>query len=300
MATQAFLSSLAQTRSEFEDIVKEIRPDLHRYCARIVGSAIDAEDVVQEALAKAFYALPTLTVSNMRGWLMRIAHNKAIDFLRRAERQSAEYAEEFPAADEPDVPFEKKEVLKLAVSAFMKLTPKQRSCVVLKDVMDYSLAEISEFLGGSVSEVKAALHRGRARLRELSAAVDDVRRETLNADDLELISRYADHFNAGNFDAIRAMLAEDVRLDLVGRAERRGAEVSQYFTRYAEVWHWRIETGIVENRFAILAFDTQRESDQPSFFILLECKEGRVSLIRDYLFAPYVIRDASVRTGGRS
>jgi RNA polymerase sigma-70 factor, ECF subfamily len=299
MATQGFISSLAQTRSEFEDVVREIRPVLHRYCARIVGSAIDAEDVVQEALAKAFYSLPTLTVTNLQGWLMRIAHNKAIDFLRREGRRAVEYTEEFLAADEADVPFEKKEVLKLALSVFLKLTPKQRSCVVLKDVMDYSLAEISEFLDGSVSEVKAALHRGRARLRELSALVNDEHPEAANTDDLELIARYVDHFNAGNFDAIRAMLAEDVRLDLVGRAQRRGAEVGLYFTRYAEVGHWRFETGVVENRAAILAYDTQKETDQPSFFILLECKEGRVSLIRDYLFAPYVIQGASVRRGGR-
>ncbi len=98
-----------------------------------------------------------------------------------------DYAEEFPVVDEPDVPFEKKEVLKLALSVFMKLTPKQRSCVVLKDVMDYSLAEISEFLDGSVSEVKAALHRGRARLRELSALVQYDHQEATNTDDLELI-----------------------------------------------------------------------------------------------------------------
>ena len=137
-------------------------------------------------------------------------------------------------------------------------------------------------------------------MRELSALVQDDHQEATNTDDLELISRYVDHFNSGNFDAIRAMLAEDVRLDLVGRAQRRGAEVGQYFTRYAEVGHWRFETGIVENRAAILAYDTQKESDRPSFFILLECREGRVSFIRDYLFAPYVIQDASVRIGGRS
>ena len=300
MTTQGFLSSLAQTRSEFEDVVKEIRPDLHRYCVRIVGSAIDAEDVVQEALAKAFYALPTMTVSNMQGWLMRIAHNKAIDFLRREGRQSVDYAEEFPVVDEPDVPFEKKEVLKLALSVFMKLTPKQRSCVVLKDVMDYSLAEIlgvprrQRFRGQGrpaprPSPVAGAVRLGPGR----PSGSDEHRRPRAHL-------RYVDHFNSGNFDAIRAMLAEDVRLDLVGRAQRRGAEVGQYFTRYAEVGHWRFETGIVENRAAILAYDTQKESDRPSFFILLECREGRVSFIRDYLFAPYVIQDASVRIGGRS
>ncbi len=146
MEPRDFRSSLLENRREFEEVVKEIRPDLHRYCARIVGSAIDAEDVVQDALAKAFYSLPTMTVANMPGWLMRIAHNKAIDFLRREGRQHVEYAEEFPVADEPDVPLQRHEALTVALSVFLKLTPKQRSCVVLKDVMDYSLAEISELL----------------------------------------------------------------------------------------------------------------------------------------------------------
>ncbi len=60
MPSEEFSSSLARIRGEFEEVMKEIRPELHRYCARIVGSAIDGEDVVQEALAKAFYSLPDI------------------------------------------------------------------------------------------------------------------------------------------------------------------------------------------------------------------------------------------------
>ncbi|HET6452007.1 MAG TPA: sigma-70 family RNA polymerase sigma factor, partial [Spirochaetia bacterium] len=233
----------------------------------------------------------------MPGWLMRIAHNKAIDFLRREGRQPVDYAEEFPVADEPDVPLQKKEALTLAVSLFLKLTPKQRSCVVLKDVMDYSLAEISELLDWSIPEIKAALHRGRARLRELSETVSEQRPEDPPREARELLARYVDRFNARDFDAVRAMLAEDVRLDMVGRAQRRGAEVKEYFTRYGEVGPRRFAIGTVEERPAILGYYLDPPSEQPSFFILLEWKEGRVSLIRDYLFAPYVIRDAHVRTG---
>ncbi len=296
MADQDFVSSLMKNRREFEEVVKELRPDLHRYCARIVGSAIDAEDVVQEALAKAFYTLSTMTVANMPGWLMRIAHNKAIDFLRREGRQPVEYADEFPVADEPDVPMARKEALTLAVSVFLKLTPRQRSCVVLKDMMDYSLAEISELLDWSIPEIKAALHRGRARLRELSAAVTEEKPAPQPLANRELLARYVDRFNAGDFDAVRAMLAEDVRLDLVGRAQRRGAEVKEYFSRYAEAAPRRYAVGTVEGRPAMLGYFIDPPSEQPSFFILLEWEEGRVSLIRDYLFAPYVIRDARVGT----
>jgi RNA polymerase sigma-70 factor, ECF subfamily len=301
MPREEFSSSLARIRGEFEEVMKEIRPELHRYCARIVGSAIDGEDVVQEALAKAFYSLPTMTVTNIKSWLMRIAHNKAIDFLRREGRQRMEHADEFPVSDEPDRPLEKKEILTYAVSLFLKLTPKQRSCVVLKDVLDYSLAEISELLDSSVPEIKAALHRGRARLRQLSADATAERPVVVNEQDRELIARYVERFNVRDYDSVRAMLSEEVRLDLVGRAQRRGGEVREYFSRYAEIPYWRFALGTVEGRLAILGYDTRISSTseaRPGYFILLEWKEGRVSLIRDYVFAPYVIREAEVREGG--
>jgi RNA polymerase sigma-70 factor, ECF subfamily len=300
MPAEGFSSSLARIRGEFEEVVKEIRPDLHRCCARIVGSAIDAEDVVQEALAKAFYSLSTMTVTNIHGWLVRIAHNKAIDFLRREGRQQVEYANEFAVTDEPDKPLEKQEILTYAVSLFLKLTPKQRSCVVLMDMMDYSLAEISEFLDSSVPEIKAALHRGRARLRQLFKDVTRESHVVISEKDRELIARYVERFNARDYDSVRAMLSEEVRLDLVGRSHRRGVEVREYFSRYAEIPYWRFATGTVEGHLAVLGYDMRTASTpaaKPSFFILLKWEEGRVSFIRDYVFAPYVIRDAEVREG---
>src|SRR3954465_1258064 len=83
-----------EERAEFKALVQEIRPELHRYCARMIGSVVDAEDVVQEALTKAYASLPQTTVANMRGWLFRIAHNKAIDHLRRASQQRLEHLDE--------------------------------------------------------------------------------------------------------------------------------------------------------------------------------------------------------------
>src|SRR6476469_9825653 len=83
-----------EERADFRALVEEIRPELHRYCARMIGSVVDAEDVVQEALAKAYASLPTTSVANLRGWLFRIAHNKAIDHLRRSNHQSMEHLDE--------------------------------------------------------------------------------------------------------------------------------------------------------------------------------------------------------------
>src|SRR5262245_28955649 len=185
--TQPSLSpTLARARTEFEELVKDIRPELHRYCARMIGSVVDAEDVVQDALAKAYYALPTTSVANMRAWLFRITHNKAIDYLRRVNQQPMEQLDELPLVAEADSSLEEQELVAIALSVFLKLAPKQRSCVILKDVMGYSLAEISELLDATIPEIKAALHRGRERLRELSKSVEAEAPPALDQQEREL------------------------------------------------------------------------------------------------------------------
>src|SRR4051794_32995948 len=76
--------------ANFDRLLADLRPKLHRYCARMVGSVIDGEDVVQDALVKAVEAFPVAgPIGNPEGWLFRIAHNTALDFLRRRNRQDA-------------------------------------------------------------------------------------------------------------------------------------------------------------------------------------------------------------------
>jgi len=85
------LQALSQGRAKFMELVAGIRPDLHRYCARLTGSVIDGEDIVQETLAKAYYQLSaSLGMPELKPWLFRVAHNAAMDFLRRADRRLAE------------------------------------------------------------------------------------------------------------------------------------------------------------------------------------------------------------------
>jgi RNA polymerase sigma-70 factor (ECF subfamily) len=298
MTTPSLSPTLARAHAEFEEFVKDIRPELHRYCARMIGSVVDAEDVVQDALAKAYYALPTTSVAHMRGWLFRIAHNKAIDYLRRSNNQPMEQLDEYPLVAEPDLPLEEQELIAVALSVFLKLAPKQRSCVILKDVIGCSLAEISELLDATIPEIKAALHRGRARLRELSKSVEADAPAALEEHERQLLADYIDRFNAHDFAAVRAMLADEVRLDLINRTKRRGvAEVGEYFHRYEQVDDWRLALGTVEKRPAILVFDRHERSLPPVYFMLLTWNDRQVSLIRDYRYARYVMRDAEVIEG---
>lgn len=296
MTAQTIPPALTKARAEFDDLVRDIRPALHRYCARMTGSVIDGEDVVQDALAKAYYALPTMTaVDNLRAWLFRIAHNRAIDHLRRYERLHSEPLDDHPPIADETAPFEAKEMSAMALSLFVELSPLQRSCVFLKDVLGHSLAEISELHGVSVTSVKAALHRGRKRLHAL--AERDEAHPTPNFDqaDAQRLARYVERFNAHDFDALRAMLADDARLDLVGHAQRRGAvEVGDYFHRYEEVNDASLALGAVEGRVAILVHDRAEPETPPVYFILIDWNGEEIGTIRDYRYARHVIQDAAL------
>ena len=285
---------LAEAREEFNQLTEGIRPNLHRYCARMTGSVVDAEDVVQDALAKANYLLPTTEVSNLQGWLFRIVHNKAIDHLRKSRSNPTEPLEEHPLQAELAPPLENQELATLAFSIYLQLTPMQRSCVILKDVIGYSLVEISEMLEVSVGAIKAALHRGRENLRRLSKLVDAGVPLRLEEPEASLLSKYVERFNARDFDAVRAMLGDDVRLDLVARTKARGVlEVGQYFRNYTKREDWHLSLGFVEARPAVLVADPQ-ETASVIYFVLLQWDGGKISLIRDYRYARYVMGDAAI------
>ena len=290
--------NLTPIRGEFEALIKQIRPELHRYAARMVGSAIDGEDVVQEAVFKAFNSLDQITNdANLRGWLFRITHNKAIDFLRGRNLQTMEQLDENLFAKEEDSPLEQKELTALALKVFLKLAPRQRSCVILKDVLGYSLAEISELLDATVPEIKAVLHRGRTRLRELGKIVEFNHAPVLNEGEFKLLTRYVDRFNARDFESVRQMLTEETRLDLVGKAKHIGAtEIhDNYFHNYKKLHDWLFAPGIVENRPAILVFDPATKSAiRPIYFLLLTIENEQITDIRDYRYARYVTEDAEI------
>jgi RNA polymerase sigma-70 factor (ECF subfamily) len=84
-------SNSSVNRAAFDRLLVDLRPKLHRYCARMTGSVIDGEDVVQEALMKAFLALPDQPIIHLESWLFRISHNTALDYLRQRARQKKSF-----------------------------------------------------------------------------------------------------------------------------------------------------------------------------------------------------------------
>ena len=282
----------AAARQAFDELVRDIRTDLHRYCSRMVGSSIDGEDVVQDVLAKTFYQLSELGgVANLRGWLFKVAHNKSLDHLQRYDRKHGTTLESEMAAPEEVDAIEREELTALGLSYFTKLTPLQRSCVILKDVLDYSLSEISQVLDSSLPATKGALHRGRTNLRRAAASGGGRTPVVLTAAEEGLLSRYAERFNSHDFDGLRDMLAEDVRLELVGRFQARGAQpTGQYYTNYSKAPDCRLHPGTVEGRPALLASD--RPDEAPGYFILLEWNGDDIAAIRDYRYARHVMVEA--------
>jgi RNA polymerase sigma-70 factor (ECF subfamily) len=283
---------------DIDGLLAEMRPQLHRYCARMVGSVIDGEDVLQDALIKAMESFsPQGEIGNPRGWLFRIAHNTALDFLRRRNRQEAlRSGEEVDMIADPIDTVSSREIAGASLRTFMRLPVAQRSSVILMDVLGCSLREVCEVMDFSLPAVKAALHRGRAQLRELAEQPDDLPQPELPKAERDRLGAYVAHFNAHDFDAIRAMIADDVRLELVNKTRLNGkTEVSRYFGNYSGVADWHLVPGLVEGRPAILVFDPDQPGGAPKYFMLLQWSGGKVADIRDFRHAPYVIDGAEYR-----
>lgn len=275
------MEALVAAREQFLSMVADLRPELHRYCARLTGSVIDGEDVVQDALAKAFYALTLQPeVPPLRPWLFKIAHNAAIDRLRshghKLTDPHAEMEDVLPVDERPD-PF----AVRAALSRFLPLTVTQRAAVILKDVLGHSLEDAAATMSTTVQAVKAALVRGRTALaaaEESPMVVDASAREQLAA--------YARLFNARDWDGVRAMIGEDCRLDLVSKSQRRGKAVGMYFGNYAKL-DVRLELATLDGREVLAAYPAGATA--PAYYIVLDFTDGRVQGIRDFKYVPYLV-----------
>ena len=275
----------------------ELRPELHRYCARLMGSVIDGEDVVQDTFARAFVALDELKEDPpLRAWLFRIAHNRALDLLRSRAIRAAEPIEAAQEVADPESldPVEmlmRREAVNTALRRFVELPTVQRSVVILKDVLDQSLEEIAAMLDLTVNAVKAHLARGRARLEAINAKAPA---QPAPRSPSPAVARYVALFNRQDWDGLRAMLADDVRLVQSTHPLRAGAaDVGMFFGIYSRAAPVRLAPAWLDGREVIAVYEDPQAA-KPNYLMWLEWRDGRISFIRDYKYVRYVIDDAEL------
>jgi RNA polymerase sigma factor (sigma-70 family) len=290
-------SPSAARHAQLLALAGELRPALHRYCARLMGSVIEGEDVVQDTFARAFVALDeSQEAPPLRAWLFRIAHNRALDLLRSRAIRAAEPIEAAreivdPESPDPEEILMRREVVETAVSRFVELSIVQRSVVILKDVLDQSLEEIATLLDLTVNAVKGHLARGRARLQAINAQAPA---QSAPRPPSPAVARYVALFNSRDFDGLRAMLADDVRLIQSSHPVRAGtADVGMFFGIYSRSVPVRLAPAWLDGREVIAVYEDPR-AVKPSYLMWLEWAHGQISFIRDYKYVRYVIDDAEL------
>ncbi len=240
------------------DQLEQHRRELTGYCYRMLGSSFEADDAVQETMVRAWRASDTFEGrSSVRSWLYRIATNVCLDMLRGRERRARpmelgpssppeasflgpklpEHAWVSPIADVRVLPGDadpadiaaSRETVRLAfVTALQHLPPRQRAVLILCEVLRWQATEAAELLDTIVAAVNSALQRARRTLAAVSA---EERPKAVDADQLELLSRYVDAFERYDVSTLVALLNDDAVQSMPPYAMwiRGAAEIGRWF-----------------------------------------------------------------------
>jgi RNA polymerase sigma-70 factor, ECF subfamily len=290
------------------DLLTPLRPTLHGYCARLTGNVWDAEDLVQDTLLRAFGTLGSVftPIENPRAYLLRTATNQWIDTLRRRGTEASALAGQGPLATGTHAD-STGTVRDAGTVLLQRLAPQERAAVVLKELFDYSLEDIAAVLGTTVGAVKAALHRGRTRLR----AVDDETTPRRPSPSTELVDRFVAAYTAADVPALVELMLD------TGSVENVGCSVAVGRTAFGRKPGWfeglvyghpewppqfayesaRLERREFQGEPIILGFCTRRGREALESIIRLGEHDGRIGSIRCYAFCPETMRAVGAELG---
>jgi len=302
----ALREQLRQSWQQYLELLEPLRPSLHRYCRSLTGDVWAAEDLVQDTLLRAFGRIASLhrDARPARSYVLRIATNLWIDRVRRGRIESAAIAQVDPPAAAPG----SRESLGDAGAALLsRLAPRERAAVLLKDVFDLDLQEAAEVLGSSVGAVKAALHRGRAKLTEEPDAMREARRTPPSK---ALVERFVALFNAGDRDALLELVLDAAPVEDVGHFEQFGSGAKQselsWFNGALGLIAGAQDEGFASQRAAagdfrgepiLLLFRTRNRRERLEVVTRLEEEDGRVAGLRSYGFCRETMRELEHELG---
>ena len=284
----------------FLEDFEPLRPELYRYCRYLTGSPWDAEDMAQDALARAFVTLACLREppANPRAWLFRVASNGWLNHVRHvrdrpAAAEDARGHEPPGAAASPDP----RAAREAAGTLFAQLAPQERAALVLKQVFDLSLEEIAEALSTSPGAIKAALHRGRGKLSE---PVDEPR----SAVAPPVLDAFCAAFNARDLERLTALLLDTSIVELpglvveVGPAAARAGTFRGTLLGCAEAGHEapleaRSELRIHRGEALLLWW----AGGEVQTVVRAVVEDGRIARLTSYYHAPEVVEEVCRELG---
>ncbi len=317
------VAATQQSWHRFLESVEPLRTELYRYCHCLTRSAIDAEDLSQETLTRAFAAMARLAAAptNPRAWLFRVATNAWID----QTRHTANVDPTAITIDSIAMPAsEPGELHEAAGRLLIRLSPQARAAVVLKEAFGLSLEETADTLGTSIGAIKAALHRGRDKL-----AVEPVVAAGLQPVP-KALELFCEAFRAGDLERLTALLLDHAVVVVVGATIVHGPEeasrtvlpglllghrvladlsapiaIPVQLRRGALPTTPRIELRWHRDRWLLLTWYAHEDGEAVRAVTTFGCEGDRIARIDNYFFSPDLFAelgqelDVPVRSNGR-
>ena len=289
--------------SAFEQLVAPYRSELQAYCYRMLGSLHDAEDAVQESLVRAWRGVSRLDDRGfVRAWLYKIATNRCLTAIDQRGRRELpvditpgtpateiSWLEPYPDTS-PEARYIARESVELAfIAALQHLSALQRAALILREVLGFSAAEVAEQLDTSAASVNSALQRARKAIDSTAPTQQTVLRNLGDAAVNSIVTRWTDAWQAGDVNAIVAMLADDARYSMPPLPQwyRGDDEIRAFLLRGPLRSRWRFLPTTANGQ---LAFGTYLRDDDAGAYVpggldVLTLRDGHVAEITAFLTA---------------